>query len=449
MSILKAGLDIVLNIEVNQKDPAGITTPYRLLVPALWYDGSSDREKLDSAVGVQRKPTLLNRFGMGGRRQHKAAQNQGAGNWGQEMSDTESYAGSEEVQKKQPPRRRFSLFGNRRRKQEEEEDMYTDDESDLDDNTAVRPQFAQPPQAQQPQQFQQAPIQTAPQRHVSAPTSKAVQRAYDTGQFQHQTPPAGPAPAQRMVAAGYQQPQTSKAVQRAYETNQLRSPAMQAAPAHDDVLYDITNRPPSQHLGRQQPQSSAPRRSLTITSQKNRNPAPIRSTSDNYPTQSPPAPQPQQQPYSNQSAYERQNRFNAPPQPQTYSQPQSQQQPSTSMPQRRLSKQERVLGLGGSDDYQPPRPQQQTLRGNGIIGGQDSYSNETSPQGYSGIEAYKEPGKPKRGFSFRKARDWLDGRRDGERERDSGGWDEYEERGQGQSQGQGYRQGQGQGQRVY
>ncbi|KAF2146821.1 uncharacterized protein K452DRAFT_262959 [Aplosporella prunicola CBS 121167] len=39
---LEGGLDIVLNLEVNQKDPAGITAPYRLLVPALSYRGALD-----------------------------------------------------------------------------------------------------------------------------------------------------------------------------------------------------------------------------------------------------------------------------------------------------------------------------------------------------------------------------------------------------------------------
>ncbi|KAL1984377.1 hypothetical protein VTN96DRAFT_9238 [Rasamsonia emersonii] len=39
---LEGGLDITLNLEVNPKDPSGITTPYRLLVPALWYDGGYD-----------------------------------------------------------------------------------------------------------------------------------------------------------------------------------------------------------------------------------------------------------------------------------------------------------------------------------------------------------------------------------------------------------------------
>ncbi|KAL2350237.1 hypothetical protein BJ546DRAFT_859846, partial [Cryomyces antarcticus] len=36
---LQYGLDITLNVEVSQKDPAGVTVPYRLLVPALWYKG--------------------------------------------------------------------------------------------------------------------------------------------------------------------------------------------------------------------------------------------------------------------------------------------------------------------------------------------------------------------------------------------------------------------------
>jgi hypothetical protein len=35
---LEGGLEICLNVEISSKDPAGITMPYRLLVPALWYD---------------------------------------------------------------------------------------------------------------------------------------------------------------------------------------------------------------------------------------------------------------------------------------------------------------------------------------------------------------------------------------------------------------------------
>ena len=40
---LEGGLDISLCMEVDQHNPAGTTMPYRLLVPALWYDGSGDQ----------------------------------------------------------------------------------------------------------------------------------------------------------------------------------------------------------------------------------------------------------------------------------------------------------------------------------------------------------------------------------------------------------------------
>lgn len=41
---LTDGLDIALNVEVDRKDPAGLTMPYRLLVPALWYEGSPEEQ---------------------------------------------------------------------------------------------------------------------------------------------------------------------------------------------------------------------------------------------------------------------------------------------------------------------------------------------------------------------------------------------------------------------
>lgn len=49
---LEHGLEIVLNVEVNQKDPAGITTPYRLLVPALDYSGIPDENSIKHAKQV-------------------------------------------------------------------------------------------------------------------------------------------------------------------------------------------------------------------------------------------------------------------------------------------------------------------------------------------------------------------------------------------------------------
>ncbi|KAH8905959.1 hypothetical protein BR93DRAFT_969192 [Coniochaeta sp. PMI_546] len=35
---LEGGLEVCINVEVSQRDPAGITVPYRLLVPRLWYE---------------------------------------------------------------------------------------------------------------------------------------------------------------------------------------------------------------------------------------------------------------------------------------------------------------------------------------------------------------------------------------------------------------------------
>ncbi|KAB5578559.1 hypothetical protein GE09DRAFT_1261717 [Coniochaeta sp. 2T2.1] len=42
---LEGGLEVCINVEVNQKDPAGITVPYRLLVPRLWYEDDVEEGK--------------------------------------------------------------------------------------------------------------------------------------------------------------------------------------------------------------------------------------------------------------------------------------------------------------------------------------------------------------------------------------------------------------------
>ena len=64
---LEGGLDICLNVEVSQHDPAGITTPYRLLVPALDYvepeSGAEEKEPRKPrgffrAFGGRRKATI-------------------------------------------------------------------------------------------------------------------------------------------------------------------------------------------------------------------------------------------------------------------------------------------------------------------------------------------------------------------------------------------------------
>lgn len=43
----EGSLEVCLNVEVNPKDPAGITVPYRLLVPRLWYDYRGESEAVE------------------------------------------------------------------------------------------------------------------------------------------------------------------------------------------------------------------------------------------------------------------------------------------------------------------------------------------------------------------------------------------------------------------
>ena len=85
---LEHGLDIVINCEVNQRDPAGCTVPYRLLVPALWYSGDVEIQHERS-----HKESWLRR--LGSRKAAKGvAARQGEGNWGN-GSDTVSESDSD------------------------------------------------------------------------------------------------------------------------------------------------------------------------------------------------------------------------------------------------------------------------------------------------------------------------------------------------------------------
>ncbi|KAI4173702.1 MAG: hypothetical protein LQ348_006501, partial [Seirophora lacunosa] len=98
---LEHGLDICINCEVNQKDPAGITVPYRLLVPALRYEGQEDLNR-----ATYRKKGVIERFtsirlGGGGNRKPGLAKRQGQGEWG--GADNSSYASSVSEAREPPP----------------------------------------------------------------------------------------------------------------------------------------------------------------------------------------------------------------------------------------------------------------------------------------------------------------------------------------------------------
>jgi hypothetical protein len=77
---LQGGLDICLNMEVSQHDPAGITAPYRLIVPALHYTAPAD----DVVEKAPRKSIFGGVFGGGRRKSAKV------GDDGYSLSGSES-----------------------------------------------------------------------------------------------------------------------------------------------------------------------------------------------------------------------------------------------------------------------------------------------------------------------------------------------------------------------
>ncbi|KAJ6442690.1 hypothetical protein O9K51_03865 [Purpureocillium lavendulum] len=71
---LEGGLDITLNVEVNPKDPTGITVPYRLLVPRLHYeyDPASDELAASTKRAAQEPRGFKRLFSIRRRKQEKA-----------------------------------------------------------------------------------------------------------------------------------------------------------------------------------------------------------------------------------------------------------------------------------------------------------------------------------------------------------------------------------------
>ena len=98
---LEHGLDICINCEVSQKDPAGITVPYRLLVPVLRYQGPEDRNATE-----YRKKGVIERFrsiSLGRNRKSGLASRQGQGEWG---GSSDGYTPSVSEAGEQPPQAR-------------------------------------------------------------------------------------------------------------------------------------------------------------------------------------------------------------------------------------------------------------------------------------------------------------------------------------------------------
>ncbi|KAL2444515.1 hypothetical protein ABEF95_016960 [Exophiala dermatitidis] len=401
---LDGGLDVVLNVEVNQKDPSGITVPYRLLIPALWYDGSSDREKLDEAADVKRRSSLLNRFVSQRRRSHKPAR-QGEGNWGQVQSDDESYSDNEDKTRLGSTRRRFSLFGGGRAPKRVEPESDSESEFDHDE----LPGMGGTDQVNQSWQ----------QVAGGGPSNTESQYRQDN----YQKPQQQQQQQQQQTRTNYA-PTNSNSQSRQAESTMSQN--LTGPPSHD-LLYNTERRPPPSHsLEPGSVSGSGGRRSLIIrsatgpratrsVSQGGGGGGPSgggysqpRSTSDNWTSQ-----QYHAAAFSSSAGGGGGGGGGGPGAGASSLSPTT--GPASAPQPRKLSKQERILGISASDP-QPHDPPPHLARGTGVEqrntppSAYDNVSHQQQPyRGYSGVEAYQEPKPRRRTFSFRKARQWLDG----------------------------------------
>lgn len=402
---LDGGLDIVLNCEIDRQDPRGATEPYRLLVPALWYDGSSDREKLDGAEGLKRKPTLMNKLGFGGARNNKAAQGQGAGTWGQE-SDSESYASDNENQDEKS-KKKFGLFGSLRKKRPEYEegdrDMghhygaaadFVPEEYDHNDRSAVAqihqhrdpnalPPTTTPKNTPPKMDYHAGPISydlpsdtrdikteptrgsfnAPPSRHQEAPAPIPQRTSSGKGNVlrkRSQRTQAVPAPAFL--------PSSRETQQNTYEPPHLSN---QAGNQRQKGLYDQPQDSPVEPLS----PNAMRRPSYTIGSN--------RSSGNRQPTDA------DSSYFATQQASRTVSNPAGPPSSYPSQVPIDMHQRGSSMRSassgdatrsRPLTKQEQILGIGSDHDAFSGNPQQHSLRGNGILG-RETDQRYDEPQG--------------------------------------------------------------------
>ncbi|KAK5948260.1 hypothetical protein OHC33_010694 [Knufia fluminis] len=412
---LDGGLDIVLNCEIDRNDPRGATEPYRLLVPALWYDGSSDREKLEGAEGLQRKPTLMNKMGFGSQRGQKPAHKQGAGNWGQDMSDTESI--TSEGERGDRPKKKFGLFGSMKKKRPE----YEGEARDMPDNYASAagvnpdehahdysgsPTVAPPPvtvhkQATAPSRT--TPKATPPRMNYQAGPMDDYDTPYATSDVPQQNskatfnrPPgqardiSDPDPQRTTSTKGNVLRKNSLKRKPVPETAQVFMPPPSGTPQYRPTVAMAA---PSPNTNQYQPTRAAPARpELMSPNTARRNSYTIGSARSSG------AQQPSRAPYDDDPAYmntqQRSSRIasNPAPSPATagpptsypsqaseYQRSSSLRNSSTGVTDRKpMSKQEQILGIGSDRDAFSGNPQQRSLRGNGILGRFGMGSRSTS-----------------------------------------------------------------------
>ena len=107
---LEGGLDVSLCMEIDQTDPAGKTEPYRLLIPALWYQGPGDPN-----TAPFHKPTIMERL-----RGRRASQSQNQDAAEQERKFDRSWSRSPDRDSLSPSLRGASMDVSRNKNQRAE-----------------------------------------------------------------------------------------------------------------------------------------------------------------------------------------------------------------------------------------------------------------------------------------------------------------------------------------
>ncbi|KAI0976868.1 hypothetical protein F4678DRAFT_127306 [Xylaria arbuscula] len=113
----EGGLEVCLNVEVNPKDPAGITVPYRLLVPRLWYEYQGE-----GSPEPEPAPPVKNKLV----KRRSQEQWPGPENYDDEQQD------AVEVPQRKPSgiRRWFSSRGKNSQQQQQQQQQFEDEEDD-------------------------------------------------------------------------------------------------------------------------------------------------------------------------------------------------------------------------------------------------------------------------------------------------------------------------------
>ena len=191
---LEHGLDICLHSEINQKDPSGATFGYRLLVPALFYEGEGDENST-----VLRRPTILQRLNsMRVRGPKKDIDPQDQGSLSSRNDNTISEASSTEIDHPSPVRPRRWSFGLEKRRR------YRDQTPPPRNDQAVK---------------------------SASPRRDPVEEARAMGEFRDRS----------YASQNHQSPPQSAGSDRRNELSTIRNPQSSSRPAQQRQVADVQN----------------------------------------------------------------------------------------------------------------------------------------------------------------------------------------------------------------